>query len=190
MAEGIIDDVRDVSFGVRRGEILGLAGLNGSGRSTILRAVAGLVSLDAGRVSVDGRPIGSGRRRAIRAGVAYLPDDRVHNGVIPDMTVAASVTLADDRRFRVHPLVPVLRSRREAAEVDKIMTRLDARPRGAARRKMRHLSGGNQQKALMARALLSDAEVFLFDEPTEGVDIAARAELHQRSVRSPPTAPR
>jgi ABC-type sugar transport system ATPase subunit len=173
--------VRDVSFGVHSGEILGLAGLNGSGRSTVLRTIAGLEAPDAGTITVDGKPFRRATRRAaIKAGVAYLPDDRAHNGVVPEMTVAAAVTLANDQRFRVARFIPLLRGRREIAEVDRVLAELDAHPRDAARRKMKELSGGNQQKALMARALLSEARVYVFDEPTEGVDVAARAELHNQ----------
>ncbi|MCW2953407.1 MAG: hypothetical protein JWQ48_2577 [Conexibacter sp.] len=178
--EGLVrlPGVRGVSLELRRGEILGLAGLAGSGRTQVLRMIAGLERPDEGELTVKGRPIGRSRRSALRAGVAYLPDDRVNNGVVPEMTVAATVTLSDDRRFRVHPWVPLLRHGREAAMVDEVLARLDLHPRGAAGRKMKHLSGGNQQKALMARALLAGADVYLFDEPTEGVDVGARQDLH------------
>jgi len=170
--------VRDVSLTVRRGEIVGLAGLEGAGCSEVLRIIAGLGRPDEGTVEVDGQPVGRTRRSAIRAGVAYLPNDRGRNGVVPNLTVAATVTLANDRRFRVHPRVPLVRRRQEAKEVEEVLAKLDIHPRGAATRKMKDLSGGNQQKALMARALLAGADLYLFDEPTEGVDIGAGEGLH------------
>jgi ribose transport system ATP-binding protein len=178
--EGLVrlPSVRRVSLELRRGEILGLAGLAGSGRTQVLRMIAGLERPDEGELTVKDKPVGRSRRSAIRAGVAYLPDDRVNNGVVPEMTVAATVTLSNDRSFRVHPWLPLLRHGREAAIVDEVLARLDLHPRGAASRKMKHLSGGNQQKALMARALLAGADVYLFDEPTEGVDVGARQDLH------------
>lgn len=176
------DRVRGVTLEVRAGEVVGVAGLNGSGRSDLLRAVAGLCRLDAGAIEVRGRSVGSSRRTSLRAGVAFLPDDRTHNAVIPDMTVAATVTLANDRPSRVGRHVPLLRTRAERRRVDAELRDLDIHPRDAAGRRMRELSGGNQQKALMVRAMLSGAEVFLFDEPTEGVDVGAREDLH-RQVR-------
>jgi ribose transport system ATP-binding protein len=170
--------VREVSLTVAGGEILGLAGLAGAGCTDVLRMIAGLEAPEAGTISVGGRQVGRSRRSSIRAGVAYLPNDRGANGIVPEMTVAATVTLGNDRRSRVHPRVPVLAGRREAAMVDAALAGLDVHPRRAAGRKMKHLSGGNQQKALMARALLSGARLYLFDEPTEGVDIGARQDLH------------
>ncbi len=170
--------LEDVSVEARAGRILGVAGLDGSGRAEFLRVLAGVQSLEGGEITVQGRPIGKSRRSAIRAGVAYLPGDRVHTGVIPEMNVAAAVTLGDDRASRVHPSIPLLRPARERAKIEATLLDLDIHPRGATRLKMKQLSGGNQQKALMARSLLAGAKAYLFDEPTEGVDIGARADLH------------
>lgn len=171
--------VQDVSLEVARGEVVGLAGLEGASCGTVLRAVAGLVRPVRGRVTLHHRPLKHSRRAAIEAGVAYLPDDRVHNGIVPEMTVAATVTLTDDREFRWRGWLPVLRLGSEASAVERLLERLDVHPRGAARKKIKFLSGGNQQKALMARALNAGADVYLFDQPTEGVDVGARHELHR-----------
>lgn len=172
--------VRDVSLEVRRGEVVGLAGLDGSVRSNVLRMVAGLEAPDGGELTLDGQPIPASRRAAIRLGVAYLPGDRVANGVIPEMTVAAAVTLGADHGFRLHPRIPLLRGVRERAGVDEVLAGLDLHPRGASGKKMKNLSGGNQQRALMARSLMAGAAFYVFDEPTEGVDVGARKDLHDR----------
>jgi ABC-type sugar transport system ATPase subunit len=171
--------VHDVSLDVARGEVVGLAGLEGAGCGTVLRTVAGLLRPVRGSVTLHHRPLKHTRRAAINAGVAYLPDDRVHNGIVPEMTVAATVTLSGDRAYRVRRWLPVLRIGREAKAVERLLERLDLHPRGAARKQIKFLSGGNQQKALMARALSSGADVYLFDQPTEGVDVGARQELHR-----------
>lgn len=162
------------------GEIVGLAGLQSSGSSGLLKAIAGLTPISGGEIRV-GRTVLSGRRRdAMRAGVAYLPDDRLKNGIVPDLSVAATVTLSDDRAFRWIRRLPLLNIGRETKHVNQMLTELNIRPANPARRKIKFLSGGNQQKALMARAMLSRASVYLFDEPTEGVDIGAKGELHKQ----------
>jgi len=175
--------VQNVSLEVARGEVVGIAGLDGAGCGTVLRAIAGLVRPAAGSIVLNGTAIKPTRRAAIEAGVAFLPDDRVHNGIVPDMTVAATVTLGGDREFRLRRWLPVLRIRREARTVDSLLDTLDLHPRGAARRPVKFLSGGNQQKALMARALNQGADVYLFDQPTEGVDVGARQELHRHILQ-------
>lgn len=176
-----LPQVEGVSLEVRTGEVVGVAGLNGSGRSKLLRMIAGLERPERGTITIQGARLRPSRRSAIRrAGIAYLPDDRVRNGVVPEMTVAAHITLSDDRQFRVHRWLPVLRSRREAKAIERILAQMDVHPASAARRKMKHLSGGNQQKVLIARAMTSGARLYVFDEPTEGVDIGARADLHRQ----------
>ena len=171
--------VHGVTIQAARGEVVGLAGLEGAGCGDVLRAIAGLVKPAAGTMTVSGQASPHSRSAAVAMGVAYLPGDRVHNGLIPEMSVAATVTLSNDREFRFRRWLPVLRVRREAAAIDKLLERLDVHPRSAARMKIKLLSGGNQQKALMARALISGADLYLFDQPTEGVDIGARQELHR-----------
>jgi ABC-type sugar transport system ATPase subunit len=175
--------VHGVSMSVARGEVVGLAGLEGSGCGDVLRAMAGLARPAAGRLTLNGSRLPHKRSAAVGVGVAYLPGDRVHNGIIPEMTVAETVTLSNDREFRLGRWLPLLKVRKEAAAVDQLLERLDLHPRGAARRKIKQLSGGNQQKALMARALISGAQVYLFDQPTEGVDVGARQEIHRHIRR-------
>lgn len=176
----VTPSLRGVSLSGHAGEILGLAGLQSSGSSAILKVIAGLAPDAAGDVRVAGRPVGRRRRDAIRSGIAYLPDDRLKNGIVRDLSVAATVTLSDDRMFRIASWLPVLRTRNEARKVNEVLTELNIRPARPAGKKIQFLSGGNQQKALMARAMLSRASVYLFDEPTEGVDVGAKRELHRQ----------
>lgn len=177
------DRVRGVDLRVHAGEVVGVAGLNGSGRSELLRAIAGLERLRGGQMRVGDAPVGPSRRESQRAGIAFLPDDRGRNAIVPEMTVAATVTLANDRPSRIRPWLPVLRQAAERRRVDAALADLDIHPARPAGRKMKHLSGGNQQKALMVRAMLSGARVYLFDEPTEGVDVGAREDLHRQIRR-------
>jgi len=172
--------VRDVSFDVARGEILGLAGLVGSGRSEVARLIAGIDRPERGTMTLGGGPY---RPRApadaIRAGVVYFPEDRKQQGLVLGMRIRENVTLAALRRVARRGWI------RPAAERDVAVAaaaRADVRPPDVERRAA-HLSGGNQQKVVLAKWLLTDAEVCLFDEPTRGVDIGAKTEIH-RQIRA------
>jgi ABC-type sugar transport system ATPase subunit len=168
--------LRDVSFEVRRGEVLGLAGLAGSGASEVLGAVFGRLPRTAGRVLVDGRPVPSGRpAAALRLGLAFLTSDRKAEGLALPRSVVENVTLASLPRFSpggwLRPRREEEATRRLAAELD-----LQAPSLGAP---VSTLSGGNQQKALLARLWLTEPAVLLLDEPTRGVDVATKARIHR-----------
>jgi ABC-type sugar transport system ATPase subunit len=168
--------VRDVSFEVRRGEVLGLAGLAGSGASEILGAVFGRLPRAGGRVSVDGQPVPSGRPAAsLRQGLAFLTNDRKAEGLTLPRSVVENVTLASLPRFSPGGW---LRPRREERAVRDVADELElqAPSLGAP---VSALSGGNQQKALLARLWLVEPAVLLLDEPTRGVDVAAKARIHR-----------
>jgi ribose transport system ATP-binding protein len=170
--------LRDISFQARPGEIVGLAGITGSGRDALLGAVFGSTQRESGRVAVAGRGVTPGRPDlAIRAGVAYLPADRKVRGGIMDLTAAENLTLADLRPFW-HRLV--MNGRAESAETGQWFDRLSVRPAGRTDLRLGSFSGGNQQKILFGKWLRCQPEVLLLDEPTQGVDIAARSELHQQ----------
>jgi ribose transport system ATP-binding protein len=165
----------DLTFAVRAGEIVGLAGLVGSGRSEILETVYGARRPSAGRVIVDGRPLRTGNVvAAVRAGIGLAPEERKSQGLLMLDTVGRNVSVASLRRYS---RLGWLDQRRELADADREAGSLDIRPRGS-RRMVRTLSGGNQQKTLLARWLLKDCRVLLLDEPTRGVDVGARAELY------------
>jgi len=169
--------VRGVSFSVRAGEIVGLAGLIGAGRTEILRAIAGADRYASGEVLVDGTRLTSGRiGEAIEAGVAFITEDRKAQGLVLGMNVRENVTLAHLAEF-VEPtlLVDVARERTATkGMIDELRIRTPGTEQLA-----RNLSGGTQQKVVLAKWLLGKAAVLLFDEPTRGIDVGAKAEIYK-----------
>jgi ribose transport system ATP-binding protein len=170
--------VRDVSFEVRRGEILGLAGLVGSGRTETLRAVFGADAPDSGEVRVGSNvfPEGIGRPRdAVRAGIGMIPEDRKLQGLLLPRSVRVNTTLArlgqvTRPRGWIDPAKEIDVSRTAGAQVD-LQCRSTEQP-------VEELSGGNQQKVLISRWLLRSCDVMLFDEPTRGIDVAAKQTVY------------
>jgi len=168
--------VRGVSFAVRAGEILGLAGLVGAGRTEILRAVAGADVPETGEITVDGTRVRIVKPHdAIAAGLAFITEDRKGQGLVLGMTVRENVTLAHLGEFVERDLLVDGRREREAAE--KMVEELHVRT-PSIEQLVRNLSGGNQQKVVLAKWLLGKARVFLFDEPTRGIDVGAKAEIY------------
>jgi ribose transport system ATP-binding protein len=164
---------RPISFAVRAGEIVGLAGLVGAGRTEALEAIAG-VTRHEGRVEVDGVALPAGAARRVRAGVAIVPEDRARHGLFLENPVAMNVSLAWLGRNR---RVGTVDRRGEGSLVARMIDRVSLRPPQPSRR-VGTLSGGNQQKAVLGRWLAVDPRVLLLDEPTRGVDVGARAEIH------------
>ncbi|MBO2458977.1 sugar ABC transporter ATP-binding protein [Actinomadura violacea] len=167
----------DVSFSVRGGEIVGLAGLVGSGRSEILEAVYGARRPARGRVLVDGRPVRPGDTgAAVRRGMGMAPEERKSQALLLNDSVAGNVTVAGLRRYA---RLGWLNRRRELADVREQIEALDIRPPDP-RRPVVTLSGGNQQKVVLARWLAGarNLRLLILDEPTRGVDVGARAELY------------
>jgi ribose transport system ATP-binding protein len=165
----------DLSFSVREGEIVGLAGLVGAGRSEILETVYGARRRSAGRVILDGRALRGGSIvAAVRAGMGLAPEERKSQGLLLLDSVAGNVSVASLRRYS---RLGWLDRRRELADARREVRALDIRP-DDPRRPIRTLSGGNQQKTLLARWLLKGCRLLLLDEPTRGVDVGARAELY------------
>jgi galactofuranose transport system ATP-binding protein len=164
----------DVSVGIRKGEVVGLGGLLGAGRSETARAIAGAMSLDGGTVEIDGHPV---RRRsvamAIKAGVVMLPEDRKAEGIVPNLSVRENIVLAALPRLSRFGLVSNVK---QAEIVDYFMKRLRIKA-SSPDQKVGQLSGGNQQKVLLARLLCLNPKVLLLDEPTRGIDIGAKAEV-------------
>lgn len=172
--------VRDVSLAIRAGEVLGIAGLVGSGRTELARAIAGHEPADRGEVLIEGRVRGvRSPIDAARLGIGYLPEDRRRDGVIGEMSVIENVNAATmsgpDRRPVLLGLVD--RSRERAAAKDAIR-RFDVRP-PAANALVSSLSGGNQQKVALAQRAAAEPRILILDEPTQGVDVAAKAEIHR-----------
>jgi ribose transport system ATP-binding protein len=167
--------VRGVSFEVRAGEVLGIGGLVGSGRSELLRLICGIDRREAGEVIVDGRRLAPNRPdKAIAAGLGLAPEDRKSQGLLLDWDLTKNITLADLGRFS-RGLLDV-RGEREAAREQ--LRSLHTVPDDPGRR-ARELSGGNQQKVVLSRWLLRECRVLLLDEPTRGVDIPSKAEIYR-----------
>ncbi|NYI06703.1 sugar ABC transporter ATP-binding protein [Allostreptomyces psammosilenae] len=165
----------DVSFAVRAGEILGLAGLVGSGRSEILETVYGARRPSTGRVELDGRPLPAGSvPAAVRAGIGLAPEERKAQALLMHDSIAGNITIAALADFA--RLGWIDRRRERAAATTRIRD-LDLRPADPDR-SVATLSGGNQQKAVLARWLVKRCRVLLLDEPTRGVDVGARAEIY------------
>jgi len=167
--------IRNVSLGVRRGEILGIAGLVGSGRTQLAETVFGLTPADAGEILLRGTRIRIGSPAdAIRAGIAYVPEDRRQHGVVLDMSVAANASLASLGKVSRRGLIDRSAERASAATyVDRFRIRT-----ASLDEEVRTLSGGNQQKVSLARWLATEPFVLILDEPTQGVDVGSKAEIH------------
>ncbi len=171
--------VRNVSFDVRRGEIVGLAGLIGSGRSEVARAISGAAPLDDGRIEIDGQPVRiRSPREAVRRGVALLPESRKAQGLVLGNSVLDNVTLPHMDAFQRGGVVLRSRQRERVKEVcDLVGVRAPA-----LNGPVSSLSGGNQQKVMFAKWLCRPPRVLLADEPTRGVDVAAKQAIYELLV--------
>ncbi|MER5859158.1 sugar ABC transporter ATP-binding protein [Streptomyces sp900105245] len=166
--------LRDVSLSLRPGEVVGLGGLLGSGRSETAKAIAGALPVDGGRVVVAGAPVRAGSTpAAIRAGISLLPEDRKTEGIVPGLSVRENIALAALPGLSRFGLVDDARIDRV---VDTFMKRLRIKA-SSPHQKVGELSGGNQQKVLLARWLALHPKVLLLDEPTRGIDVGAKAEV-------------
>jgi ABC-type sugar transport system ATPase subunit len=169
--------VFDVSFTVHAGEILGLAGLGGSGRTTVARALVGLARIDAGELRLKGASAPRNPSQAARAGVALIPEDRKAHGLVLSHTVRFNITLPNMGRLLRFGFV--LLRRREAGLVKTAVARLGVRP-ASPETPVENLSGGNQQKVVLAKWLIAEPRLIVLDEPTRGVDVGAKAEIYLR----------
>lgn len=167
--------IADISLSVRSGEILGLAGLVGSGRSATLRAIFGIDALTGGEIHVGGAPARIGNSNdAIDCGIAYIPEDRRGKAIIPMMSIEGNFGLANQRRFS---LFGFTKAAARKAAIRNYVKEMGIKP-GDIRVPLGNLSGGNQQKVVIARWLQTQARVLLFDEPTRGIDVGAKAEIY------------
>jgi rhamnose transport system ATP-binding protein len=168
--------VRATSLAVRRGEILGLAGLVGSGRTELAETIFGVTPGDGGEIAVNGAVVDvRSPADAIRIGLGYLPEDRQRHGVVLPMSVAANTTLSNLRAVAPRGLIDRAGEARAAQDhVDRLRIKTST-----VRAAVESLSGGNQQKVALARWLSIEPAVLILDEPTQGVDIGAKAEIHE-----------
>ncbi|MBV8627226.1 MAG: ATP-binding cassette domain-containing protein, partial [Paraburkholderia sp.] len=169
--------VDDVSFSLRRGEILGVAGLVGAGRTELMQAIFGAYpGVSVASVMLEGKPLKiRAPLDAIRAGIAMVPEDRKRHGIVPQLGVGHNITLAVLERFAKGGRIDA------AAELDTIHTEIRRLSIRAAHPMLSiaSLSGGNQQKAVLTKMLLTEPKVLILDEPTRGVDVGAKYEIYK-----------
>ncbi|MDR1287229.1 MAG: sugar ABC transporter ATP-binding protein [Treponema sp.] len=167
---------RDVSFSLRRGEILALTGLVGAGRTEVCEAIYGITGYDSGKIVLDGRELKrGGPARAIASGIGYLPEDRLREGLVLRWEIAKNITLPALKKFLRFGWIDRKSENRTAKELaEKLSVRAVS-----VHDKASTLSGGNQQKVIVAKLLTSGMKVIILDEPTKGVDVGAKTAIYE-----------
>jgi len=169
--------VKDVSFSLKKGEILGFAGLMGAGRTEVARLIFGADPRDAGEIFVHGKPVAvRSPADAVAHGIGYLSEDRKHFGLALGLDVRANIAMASLARFRDG--MGRMRDNALAVVAKDYIARLAIRT-PSDRQEVKLLSGGNQQKVVIAKWLLRDCDILIFDEPTRGIDVGAKAEIYR-----------
>ena len=166
---------KKVNIELRRGEIFGIAGLVGAGRTELIRTVFGLDHSSAGSVSVNGKPIPSTIRERIKAGFGFISEDRKNEGLAQDLSIIDNLTLS---RLGDYTTMGVLNLKRRKQAAEKLLKRVQVKCK-ASDQAVSELSGGNQQKVAIARILHQQADILLMDEPTKGIDVGTKAEVYQ-----------
>lgn len=175
--------VRDVSFELHRGEVLGIGGLVGAGRSELAKLAFGAGKLDAGSFELGGAPLGTGSiPRAVAKGIGLVPEERRSEGLMLDKSVAYNMNIAVLKQLRSVSALPFVSRGKSDARAQRLIDQLRIKTPSPSQT-IGGLSGGNQQKALIARWLTPDVKVLFFDEPSRGVDVGARHEIHE-AIRS------
>ena len=168
--------LRDISFEVRPGEVVGLAGLLGAGRSETAKAIFGADPVDSGSLKVEGEDVKMGSpAAAIKAGIAFLPEDRKSEGIIPDLSVRENIVAA---ALPGLARAGIVSGKAQVELVEEFMQSLGIKA-SSPDQPVRELSGGNQQKVLLARWLCMNPKVLILDEPTRGIDVGAKAEIQK-----------
>ncbi len=167
--------LRDISFSLRAGEVVGIAGLLGAGRTELARAMAGADRPDTGRLFIKGEVVSvRSPADAIRCGIGFLPEERKTQGLVGGLSVARNIALPHASRIS---RLGFLRSGTETALARPLIDELCIKTSGPAQPAV-WLSGGNQQKVVLAKWLAGDADIFIFDEPTRGIDVGAKVEIY------------
>jgi rhamnose transport system ATP-binding protein len=167
--------VHDVTLELRQGEVLGLAGLVGSGRTQFAETLFGLSLADGGTVHVDGKEVSiTSPQRALELGLAYVPEDRRRHGVVMDFSIAYNATLASLEKISSNGF---LQFDREEELSDEYYQRFRVKA-PSVETPVRNLSGGNQQKVSLARWLMTEPRILILDEPTQGIDVGAKSEIY------------
>jgi len=168
--------VKNISLEVKRGEVLGLGGLVGAGRTELAQLIFGSEKLTSGEILLDGKQLQiTNCRQAIEAGIAMIPEDRKRHGIILDMSIRENTTMPCLERISSHK---VIRSQEEVNVTGKFEKSLRIKT-PSIEQKVKNLSGGNQQKVVLAKWLAMDPEIIIFDEPTRGIDVGAKQEIYE-----------
>lgn len=170
------DQFSDISFEVKAGEILGIAGLVGAGRTEVMKALFGITPADTGEIILNGKRIHPRRPvDAIKCGLAYVTEDRKGEGIIPQMSVLQNISLASMKMFASRGFV---NRKHEAETIDKQIESLRIKA-SSPKQKVLSLSGGNQQKVVLAKWLIKAPKLLILDEPTRGIDVGAKTEIYK-----------
>lgn len=172
--------VRGVNLEVRRGEILGLAGLVGAGRTETMLALYGAEKVKKGNILLKGKPYRPvSPKKAGEAGIAFIPEDRRNEGIVPAMSIAENLSLSATKLWAKNGII---RRKAQSQGSEEIINSLNVVCTGAGQL-LSELSGGNQQKVVIGRWLIDKYDVFIFDQPTTGVDVGAKAEIYRQMVK-------
>ena len=168
-------EIKDVNFTLRRGEILGFSGLMGAGRTEVARAIYGADKVDSGEIFINGKKVNiKTPEEAVKNGICYLSEDRKRYGLLLDKSVAENSVLSNLDDYIKGGWIQDGKIEKAATEENaKLKTKTPS-----MKQLLRNLSGGNQQKVIIARWLLKDSDIFIFDEPTRGIDIGAKSEMY------------
>ena len=170
-------EIKDVSFSLKKGEILGFAGLMGAGRTEVARAIFGADPIDSGEILVNGKTCQiASPNDAVAAGIGYLSEDRKHFGLALGMDVRANVAMATLSKFTNS--FGVLNEPEMEDVANDYIQKLGIRT-PSDKQEVGFISGGNQQKVVIAKWLLRDCDILIFDEPTRGIDVGAKAEIYK-----------
>jgi len=166
---------RNVSFELRKGEILGMAGLVGAGRTEVSQAIFGVIPADEGTIEIEGKALRiTSPRQAMECGLAYVPEDRQHHGLVLPMDITDNVTLPILSRFSRWGWLATKSAQQAAYDA---VTQMEVRAT-TVWQKVRELSGGNQQKVVLAKWLSTHPRILILDEPTRGIDVGTKAAVH------------
>ncbi len=165
----------DISFSVRKGEILGLSGLVGAGRTELARVIFGAEPAESGEILVEGTPVQiRSPQEAINLRIGLIPEDRKNQGVFLDMDVKWNISFSQVRRLSRRTVVD---TRQETAVAEKYRDLLKIKTPSLGQQ-VKNLSGGNQQKVVLAKSLAAESKILIFDEPTRGIDVGAKQEIY------------
>lgn len=170
-------NIKDVSFRLHKGEVIGITGLVGAGRSELAQIIFGIMSPDSVKLFINNKEASIGSpKEALKNGIAYIPESRQTQGLVLQKTVESNITLPILETFKNK--LGIIDNKKQRASVDKWMKLLDVRPNNPDMQ-AQQLSGGNQQKVVLAKWISTGAKILIIDEPTNGVDVGAKSEIHQ-----------